>query len=130
MDTSSAGYRCSQFPEPESYNLNRLLYALRMNADERQRFVQNMDGMFTEYQLRIEEMAAVKTPRSPEGRQSRRTSNPGLDCRSPRGGRHARAQRAENGSEQNPSLILRRRFAGKLCAFKRKTAGSFPWRVS
>ena len=32
-----------------------------MKAGERQRFVQNMDGMFTEYQLRVEERAAVKT---------------------------------------------------------------------
>lgn len=61
MDISSAGYRYYKFSEPESYNLNRLLYTLRMKADERQRFVQNMDGMFTEYQLRMEEMAALKT---------------------------------------------------------------------
>ena len=61
MDNSSGGYRYYRFPEPESYNLNRLLYTLRMKADERQRFVQNMDGMFTEYQLRTEERTAVKT---------------------------------------------------------------------
>src|SRR5262249_60285393 len=57
----SSGYRYYKFPEPESYNLNRLLYALRMKAGERQRFVQNMDGMLTEYQLRPQEMVAVMT---------------------------------------------------------------------
>jgi len=61
MEVSSTGYRYYKFPEPESYNLNRLLYALRMKAGERQRFVQNMDGMLTEYQLRPQEMVAVRT---------------------------------------------------------------------
>jgi len=60
-DTSSAGYRYYKFPEPESYNLNRLLYTLRMKMGERQRFVQDMDTMLSEYQLRPEEIAAVKT---------------------------------------------------------------------
>jgi 2,3-dihydroxyphenylpropionate 1,2-dioxygenase len=61
IETSSAGYRYYKFPEPEAYNLNRLLYALRMKAEERQRFVQNMDATLTEYQLRPQELAAVKT---------------------------------------------------------------------
>jgi 2,3-dihydroxyphenylpropionate 1,2-dioxygenase len=61
IETSAAGYRYYRFPEPESYNLNRLLYALRMKADDRQRFVQDMDAMFVEYQLRSEEIAAVKS---------------------------------------------------------------------
>jgi hypothetical protein len=61
IDSSSAGYRYYKFPEPEAYNLNRLLYTLRMKAEERQRFVQNMDAMLTEYRLRPQEIAAVKT---------------------------------------------------------------------
>jgi 2,3-dihydroxyphenylpropionate 1,2-dioxygenase len=61
MEVSSTGYRYYKFPEPESYNLNRLLYAMRMKAGERQRFVQNMDEMLTEYQLRPQEMVAVRT---------------------------------------------------------------------
>jgi hypothetical protein len=61
IDSSSAGYRYYKFPEPEAYNLNRLLYTLRMKAEERQRFVRDMDAMLAEYQLRPEEMAAVKT---------------------------------------------------------------------
>jgi aromatic ring-opening dioxygenase catalytic subunit (LigB family) len=60
-ETSSAGYRYYKFPEPEAYNLNRLLYALRMSADERRRFVSNMEVLFAEYQLRPEEIAAVKS---------------------------------------------------------------------
>ena len=59
--TSSVGYRYYKFPEPESYNLNRMLYALRMRSEDRQRFVQDMDGMLAEYRLRPEEVAAVKT---------------------------------------------------------------------
>lgn len=59
--TSSAGYRYYKFPEPEAYNLNRLLYALRMSADERHRFAKDMDSMFADYQLRPEEIAAVKS---------------------------------------------------------------------
>ncbi|HEY7554695.1 MAG TPA: hypothetical protein VIH18_07785 [Candidatus Binatia bacterium] len=54
-------YRYYKFPEPESYNLNRLLYALRMSADERQRFMRGMDAMIAEYQLRPDEIAALKT---------------------------------------------------------------------
>jgi 2,3-dihydroxyphenylpropionate 1,2-dioxygenase len=61
IETSAAGYRYYKFPEPEAYNLNRLLYTLRMSADERQRFVQDMDAMLAEYQLRPEEMAALRT---------------------------------------------------------------------
>jgi aromatic ring-opening dioxygenase catalytic subunit (LigB family) len=61
IETSAVGYRYYRFPEPESYNLNRLLYALRMKADDRQRFVENMDAMLAEYQLRSEEIAAVKS---------------------------------------------------------------------
>jgi aromatic ring-opening dioxygenase catalytic subunit (LigB family) len=61
IESSAAGYRYYKFPEPESYNLNRLLYTLRMKAAERQRFAENMDVMLTEYQLRPEEIAAVKT---------------------------------------------------------------------
>jgi 2,3-dihydroxyphenylpropionate 1,2-dioxygenase len=61
IETSSAGYRYYKFPEPEAYNLNRLLYALRMKADERQRFVRDMDAMLAEYQLRPEDMVALKT---------------------------------------------------------------------
>ncbi|MGH7794593.1 MAG: hypothetical protein ACREQ2_06815 [Candidatus Binatia bacterium] len=59
--TSSAGYRYYKFPEPEAYNLNRMLYALRMSADERHRFAKDMDSMFADYQLRPEEIAAVKS---------------------------------------------------------------------
>lgn len=59
--TSSAGYRYYKFPEPEAYNLNRLLYALRMSADERHRFAKDMDSMFADYQLRPEQIAAVKS---------------------------------------------------------------------
>ena len=59
--TSSDCYRYYKFPEPESYNLNRLLYALRMSTDERRRFARDMDVMFAEYQLRPEEIAAVKS---------------------------------------------------------------------
>jgi 2,3-dihydroxyphenylpropionate 1,2-dioxygenase len=59
--TSSAGYRYYKFPEPEAYNLNRLLYALRMSAEERHRFTKDMDSMFADYQLRPEEIAAVKS---------------------------------------------------------------------
>ena len=90
MDTSSAGYRYYKFPEPESYNLNRLLYTLRMKADERQRFVQNMEGCSPVSAAPARD-GRREDPRSPEGRQSWRTSNPGLDRRSPRGGRHARS---------------------------------------
>jgi 2,3-dihydroxyphenylpropionate 1,2-dioxygenase len=61
IETPSDSYRYYKFPEPEAYNLNRLLYALRMKAEERQRFVHDMDAMLTEYQLRPQEMAAVKT---------------------------------------------------------------------
>lgn len=61
IEASSAGYRYYKFPEPESYNLNRLLYTLRMRSDERRRFVRDMDGMLAEYQLRPEEKAAMKT---------------------------------------------------------------------
>jgi 2,3-dihydroxyphenylpropionate 1,2-dioxygenase len=61
IETPSAGYRYYKFPEPEAYNLNRLLYTLRMKAEERQRFVQDMDAMLTEYRLRPQEVAAVKT---------------------------------------------------------------------
>jgi 2,3-dihydroxyphenylpropionate 1,2-dioxygenase len=60
-EASSDRYRYYKFPEPESYNLNRLLYALRMSSDERHRFTQDMDGMFAEYQLRPDEIAAVKS---------------------------------------------------------------------
>lgn len=60
-ETSSGGYRYYKFPEPESYNLNRLLYDLRMNQDERRRFVRDMDAMLAEYQLRADEIAALKT---------------------------------------------------------------------
>jgi 2,3-dihydroxyphenylpropionate 1,2-dioxygenase len=60
-EIASAGYRYYKFPEPESYNLNRLLYALRMSANERQRFMRDMEVMFAEYQLRPEEIAALKT---------------------------------------------------------------------
>jgi aromatic ring-opening dioxygenase catalytic subunit (LigB family) len=58
---SSVDYRYYKFPEPESYNLNRLLYDLRMNADERRRFVRDMDDMLAHYDLRPEEIAALKT---------------------------------------------------------------------
>lgn len=58
---SSAGYRYYKFPEPESYNLNRLLYNLRMSPDERRRFVHDMEGVIGEYQLRPNEVAALKT---------------------------------------------------------------------
>jgi 2,3-dihydroxyphenylpropionate 1,2-dioxygenase len=58
---SSAGYQYYKFPEPESYNLNRMLYDLRMSADERRRFVRDMDAMLNHYKLRPEEIAAVKT---------------------------------------------------------------------
>jgi aromatic ring-opening dioxygenase catalytic subunit (LigB family) len=57
----AAGYRYYKFPEPESYNLNRLLYDLRMSADERRRFVGDMDAVLARYKLRPEEIAAVKT---------------------------------------------------------------------
>ena len=60
-ETSAAGYRYYKFPEPESYNLNRLLYDLRMSADERRRFAVDMDAMLAHYELRPEEIAAVKT---------------------------------------------------------------------
>jgi len=60
-ENSSAGYRYYKFPEPESYNLNRLLYNLRMSRDERRRFMQDMDGVVTEYQLHPEEILALKT---------------------------------------------------------------------
>lgn len=60
-ETPSVGYRYYKFPEPESYNLNRLLYNLRMNKDERERFLQDMDGMFAQYKLRPEEITALKT---------------------------------------------------------------------
>jgi hypothetical protein len=59
--TSSSGYRYYKFPEPEAYNLNRMLYALRMSADERRRFAKDMDSIFSDYQLRPEEIAAVKS---------------------------------------------------------------------
>jgi hypothetical protein len=59
--TSSSGYRYYKFPEPEAYNLNRLLYALRMSADERRRFAKDMNSMFADYQLRPEEIAAVRS---------------------------------------------------------------------
>jgi 2,3-dihydroxyphenylpropionate 1,2-dioxygenase len=61
IETSAAGYRYYKFPEPEAYNLNRLLYTLRMSADERQRFVEDMDAMLAEYQLRPEDIAALRT---------------------------------------------------------------------
>jgi 2,3-dihydroxyphenylpropionate 1,2-dioxygenase len=60
-ETSAAGYRYYKFPEPESYNLNRLLYDLRMSADERRRFAGDMDAMLARYKLRPDEIAAVKT---------------------------------------------------------------------
>jgi hypothetical protein len=58
---SSVDYRYYKFPEPESYNLNQLLYDLRMNADQRRRFVREMDDMLAHYNLRPEEIAALKT---------------------------------------------------------------------
>src|SRR5262249_57026575 len=61
MEVSSTGYRYYKFPEPESYNLNRLLYALRVKAGERQRFVQNMDGMPNDYQPRPQALDTVRT---------------------------------------------------------------------
>jgi hypothetical protein len=45
----------------ESYNLNRLFYNVRLKRDERQRFMHDMDGVVTEYQLRPEEVLALRT---------------------------------------------------------------------
>src|SRR5579884_1994599 len=57
----ATGYQYYRFPAPESYNLNRLLYALRMNPAERQRFVQDMDALAAEYGLSAAEVEALRT---------------------------------------------------------------------
>jgi hypothetical protein len=57
----AAGYQYYRFPAPESYNLNRLLYALRMNPAERRRFVQDMDALAAEYGLTAAEVEALRT---------------------------------------------------------------------
>ena len=58
---AAAGYGYYRFPAPEAYNLNRLLYALRMQPAERQRFVGDVDGTAAEYGLAPAEIAALKT---------------------------------------------------------------------
>jgi aromatic ring-opening dioxygenase catalytic subunit (LigB family) len=57
----AAGYQYYQFPPPEAYPLNRLLYALRSSPAERQRFVRDVDGVAAEYGLTAAETAALKT---------------------------------------------------------------------
>ncbi len=59
-DTAPA-YQYYRFPAPEAYNLNALLYTLRMNAAERARFVRDMDAMIAEYGLSAAEAAALKS---------------------------------------------------------------------
>lgn len=61
IDRGQGGYQYYRPPTPESYNLNRLLYALRMDSAERQRLVANLDAVASDYQLRPEEIAALKT---------------------------------------------------------------------
>lgn len=60
-ETPLAAYRYYKFPQPEAYNLNRLLYDLRMSPDNRRRFAKEMDAMLAEYELRPEEIDALKT---------------------------------------------------------------------
>jgi hypothetical protein len=61
IDRGNGGYAYYRPPEPESYNLNRLLYNLRMNPAERKRLVENLDAVAAEYQLRPDEVTALKT---------------------------------------------------------------------
>jgi 2,3-dihydroxyphenylpropionate 1,2-dioxygenase len=58
---TAAGYGYYRFPAPEAYNLNRLLYALRMEPAERQRFVGDVEGTAAAYGLAPAEIAALKT---------------------------------------------------------------------
>ena len=59
--TALGSYRYYKFPEPKAYNLNRLLYDLRMSQENRRRFATAMDEMSAEYGLRSEEITALKT---------------------------------------------------------------------
>jgi 2,3-dihydroxyphenylpropionate 1,2-dioxygenase len=58
---TAAGYDYYRFPSPDSLNLNRLLYALRMDPAERQRFVADVDGTAAAYGLTPTETEALKT---------------------------------------------------------------------
>lgn len=59
-EETGAAYGYYRFPAPEAYNLNRLLYTLRMRPEERQSFVRDMDAMMVEYGLSEPEMAALR----------------------------------------------------------------------
>ena len=61
VDRGNGGYAYYRPPAPESYNLNRLLYNLRMNPAERQRLVADLDAVAGEYGLRAEEVTALKS---------------------------------------------------------------------
>ena len=58
---TAAGYDYYRFPSLDSLNLNRLLYALRMDPAERQRFVSDVDGTAAAYGLTPAETDALKT---------------------------------------------------------------------
>jgi aromatic ring-opening dioxygenase catalytic subunit (LigB family) len=61
LEDAAVGYEFYRFPEPEAYNLNRLLYTLRMRPDERARFVRDMDTMIAEYELDAAAATALRT---------------------------------------------------------------------
>jgi aromatic ring-opening dioxygenase catalytic subunit (LigB family) len=61
LESAAVGYEFYRFPEPEAYNLNRLLYTLRMRPDERARFVRDMDTMIAEYELDADAATALRT---------------------------------------------------------------------
>lgn len=61
IDRGQGGYQYYRPPTPESYNLNRLLYSLRMDPSVRKRLVQDLDAVAGDFQLRPEEVAALKT---------------------------------------------------------------------
>jgi hypothetical protein len=47
-------------PPSKAFQLNKLLYRVRMDAAVRTRFIEDPDGVIGEYQLSAEEIAAVK----------------------------------------------------------------------
>jgi hypothetical protein len=57
---SAPEYRYYRFPPPSAYQLNRLLYDVRLNAAVRQRFIADREAVIAEYGLSNAEAAAVR----------------------------------------------------------------------
>jgi 2,3-dihydroxyphenylpropionate 1,2-dioxygenase len=58
---SPPDYRYYRFPESSAFALNKLLYRIRMEPDQRRRFMSDMDGMIAEYNLGPDQAEALRS---------------------------------------------------------------------